>query len=498
MKKSGRLLQMAGFALLMGLASGVYAQPSSTATYLPQIADGGGYSTTITILNVTGSLVAGTLKFFNSDGSPLALQINGQTASQFNVSVPANGSVRLRTSNSGSKVTVGWADVEGPTRLQAFDTYDLRLGNALFATAGILGTAGATRVVVPIEINGNNETAGVAITNPQSASIGVRLRLYDESGNEISNVLDPRLNPIPSEAHVSDFVSGYFKNMSDPFKGSLGIEVIGSGVVGVTGISIKEGLLSAIPVIEAAATSTGTGNTGTVVVERVSTTDSSGNAKSSFAPGDTVKLTIAVNNTTGSDATAPRTYSLTDPQGNVLFNDTATNGTIPAGRWSFAQTTTLSSSAPSGTYTFQGTVTYAGTPSSKSTTFTVAGTTSGTSSQTQAQKLLGTWRLTFTISALAGSQTNIYHLTVIQQDSTGLYYAVDYSPQGHYGAYGFYDDTNKTFALVDSADTGNPQSLIFTFNFTGNDSVSGCLYAFDKGSTNYGACHSMSGVRTAN
>jgi len=497
MRSSIKTLQVAVLVLVAGLAANVYGgQTSSTTTYLPQIADGGGYSTTITILNVSSSPVAGTVKLFNDDGSPKFLQIKGTTGAQFNVTVPANGSVRLTTSDAGSDVTVGWAVVEAATRLQAFATYDFHLGNQLYATAGVLGTTGAARVVVPIELNGNNEITGIAIGNPQSSSIGVRLRLYDESGNEVSSALDARLNPLAPRAHVADLVTAYFKNIGSSFKGSLGIEVIGSGIVSVTGLSIKEGLLSAIPVIELPATTSN--GSGSVVVESVSTTDSSGNAKQSFAPGDSVMLNIALNNTTGSEVMAPRTYYATGPQGYVLINNTASNGTVPAGKHIFASTVTVPASAPSGTYTFQGTITYGGVSSSKSITFTVGNGPSAPSSQTQAQKLLGTWNLTFTISALAGPQTNIYHFTSIVESSSkaGLLYAVDYSP-GHYGAYGYYDDTNNVFVVVDEGNAGNPQSLIFTFAFTGADSVSGCLYAFDKGFTNYGKCNPMNGVRTA-
>src|SRR5467141_2925891 len=119
---------------------------TATTTYLPQIADGGGYTTTFTILNVSGSSVVGTLRLFNQDGSPKVLRMNSGTSSQFTVSVPANGSVRLTTPNSGNLVSVGWATLESTPRLQAVATYDYRIGNSFFATAGILGTTGATRV----------------------------------------------------------------------------------------------------------------------------------------------------------------------------------------------------------------------------------------------------------------------------------------------------------------------------------------------------------------
>src|SRR5262249_17874367 len=53
-------------------AFAVSATPPTVSTgtiYLPQIADGGGYSTTFTFLNTSGSSVTGRLRFFNEDGT---------------------------------------------------------------------------------------------------------------------------------------------------------------------------------------------------------------------------------------------------------------------------------------------------------------------------------------------------------------------------------------------------------------------------------------------
>ena len=182
-------------------------------------------------------------------------------------------------------------------------------------------------------------------------------------------------------------------SIGSSFKGSVAIEVVGSGIVGVTGLSIKEGLLSAIPVIETVSSTggggssaggtsgSGTGGSGTVTVKSVFTSDSTGNPKQSFAPGD-VNFNMVINNTTGQDAAASRTYYVTDPQGHVAVNTTSNTGTIPAGESTRFYTATIPSTAPAGTYTFQGTVTYNGTASTKSTTFTVAAntTTSGSPS----------------------------------------------------------------------------------------------------------------------
>jgi hypothetical protein len=126
---------------LFGIVSPVFAD----TTYFPQVADGGGYSTTFTILNVNPSPANGTLKLFNQDGTSRPLQINGVTGSQFSISIPATGSVRLTTPNAGGTTTSGWALFDSTRRLQAVATLDYRTGASLTSTAGVISTSPATR-----------------------------------------------------------------------------------------------------------------------------------------------------------------------------------------------------------------------------------------------------------------------------------------------------------------------------------------------------------------
>jgi hypothetical protein len=63
--------------------------------YFPQVADGAGWSTTFTLINTNTAAVSGTVRLYNQNGSPRVLALNGVANSQFAVSIPAGGSVRL-------------------------------------------------------------------------------------------------------------------------------------------------------------------------------------------------------------------------------------------------------------------------------------------------------------------------------------------------------------------------------------------------------------------
>src|SRR5690242_5805503 len=76
--------------------------------YVPHLADGGGWKTVFTIVNLSGNPADGTLRFHAEDGSPLALTVNGAApASSISISPPPNGMVVLETSGGSSSTVVG-------------------------------------------------------------------------------------------------------------------------------------------------------------------------------------------------------------------------------------------------------------------------------------------------------------------------------------------------------------------------------------------------------
>jgi murein DD-endopeptidase MepM/ murein hydrolase activator NlpD len=106
-----------------------------------------------------------------------------------------------------------------------------------------------------------------------------------------------------------------------------------------------------------------------VTVTSVWTTDGSGNNKTTFNCGDSIRYYGNVYNNTGSSKTAYFSWSVTGPCGSIASwsgNQTTANGNavwyLPA---------TIPSNACAGTYTYKLSVTYGGSTSYKSINFTV-------------------------------------------------------------------------------------------------------------------------------
>jgi hypothetical protein len=102
-----------------------------------------------------------------------------------------------------------------------------------------------------------SSSTGVAIANANTSAVNVRLRLLGENGSQVASWDDPRLNPLGSRRQIADVIGAIFPEFSGTnFRGALVVETSGnapSNSLAVTGFALKEGLLSAVPVIPVSA-----------------------------------------------------------------------------------------------------------------------------------------------------------------------------------------------------------------------------------------------------
>jgi hypothetical protein len=217
----------------------------ANAIYFPQVAMGGGYSTTITLLNIGTSPISSQVKFFNQNG--------GALASSVPANIPVGGSIRVTLPDSGS-VAAGWAVIDaGVGLVQGVASFDYRINDNLQTTAGVLGIAGGNQFILPVDMNSKADT-GAAIANVGSSiPVVVRLRLLSEDGTIVATSNDTHLNPLGPQMQIASFISQLFPQLSGTsFKGSLAVEAAAgtpANSIVATALVLKEGMLSAIPVI---------------------------------------------------------------------------------------------------------------------------------------------------------------------------------------------------------------------------------------------------------
>jgi hypothetical protein len=224
--------------------------PGYAATvYFPQIANGDGLQTTLTISNPGDNATTGTLRFFTPGGAAWSLSVNSTVDSEFPITLPAHGSARFATSGTGS-IATGWASVESVEVLSGVATFDIRSQDTLMQTLGVLGAPVATRFMVPADYN-SRANVGVALINISgSMTLTVNLSLVDEDGNVIQTSTDLDYQNIPAHGYITKYVDQAFPNIPATFKGNMIGEVSGNGAMAVLGLTQKAGLYSAIPVAD--------------------------------------------------------------------------------------------------------------------------------------------------------------------------------------------------------------------------------------------------------
>jgi hypothetical protein len=235
-----------------------------STVYFPQIAVGGAYSTSITLLNTGTQDAIASLTLTDQSGNPLS--VSGAesdnppvTASTFSFVIPAGGSrmYTFNTSDPGAAVKSGWARVDSSSNmLTGVTTFQTTEENVLTSVAGVLPTQPAHEVTIPIENDaGAGRRTGFALANGGADNINVQIKVLDENGNQMDSISPPQLNPLGPGQQVAKFLDEFLPDLAT-FKGS--VQLVGQGAgdrfesvalqftPGLTGL----GLMTVVPIIQ--------------------------------------------------------------------------------------------------------------------------------------------------------------------------------------------------------------------------------------------------------
>jgi hypothetical protein len=221
---------------------------SVAAAVFPHFADGGGWTTTIMLVNPTDNPISGTLQFANSSGQPsssLSYSIAGRSARQF------------ATSGSGDSVRVGSVSVV-PSQNNATPAgslvFSYRNSGIRMTEAGIPAAAPGVAFRAYVEASDTIQS-GIAITNPSPNAARVRLELTNLSGASIATTA-VTLGPNGQLAQFLSQLPG-FQNLSLPIQGMLRITSASSiAVVGLRSRTNERGdflITTTPPVLESTA-----------------------------------------------------------------------------------------------------------------------------------------------------------------------------------------------------------------------------------------------------
>lgn len=175
---------------------------------LPHLAVGGDYATHITVVEPHGSARQAIVDFFDDNGSPLFVSVNGGVpVSSVTVSLSSYEERVLVVTRSGG-VAVGWVRVAtgAPGKVEATLRFVRLVGGAVADSVGILPSEEVHFWTVTIDQQRANDRVGVAVANNTNGSITITFDLFDGPNRVAGTGTVTRV--IPARGHLSLFATG--------------------------------------------------------------------------------------------------------------------------------------------------------------------------------------------------------------------------------------------------------------------------------------------------
>jgi hypothetical protein len=190
----------------------------------PQIADGGGYQTTLLLMNTSNAVESGIVRFYGNTGTPLLVSMTnaGSADSSFSYSIPPGGLLRLVSDGSPSDVNVGWARLvpdAGTNAPASAATFSFAQSGTTVTETGIPATTGTTHARIYVDKSGGHDT-GLAVANPGNTNLRITAKAYQTDGVTPAGN-GPGTLDLARYGHDARFVGQLIAGLPDGFTGVL-------------------------------------------------------------------------------------------------------------------------------------------------------------------------------------------------------------------------------------------------------------------------------------
>ncbi len=233
-------------ATITGLAS---------AGSMAQLASGGPWTTTITLVN-TGSTAAQTrLNFFGDDGNPATLpwtfpqlaNASGPTlAATLDRTLNPGAQLVLQTTNSTGTAVAGWAQLlsnGAAGSISGYAVFSAAIGSSVQDAVAPLETRTASTYVLAFD-NTNGNGVGVALANLTTQPLAATMTLRDDTG---ATLLSDKIT-LPTTGHTSFVLTDRYGAFISNKRGTVSIATPSPGQISVIGIRANAtGAFSDIP-----------------------------------------------------------------------------------------------------------------------------------------------------------------------------------------------------------------------------------------------------------
>ncbi len=191
----------------------------------PQFADGGGYTTSLILMNTSESIETGVLQIVDSTGAPFIVnQVGGVSGSLFNYSIPPGGIFHFQTDGSPAETRAGWVKLmpdPGTATPTGSGVFGYNPGNILVSESGIPSAVATTHARVYVDLSGRHNT-GLAIVNLVDSNASLIVNAYQKDGVTAAGTSHGPLS-LPANGHTAAFADQFISGLPEGFTGMLDI-----------------------------------------------------------------------------------------------------------------------------------------------------------------------------------------------------------------------------------------------------------------------------------
>jgi hypothetical protein len=215
-----------GEALLTTTPTADLTMPlNSDDAYFPQFVDGGGYTTSIVLLNTSSSLETGSFAILDDNGDPLLVnQVGGTADSSFNYSIPPGGVYRFQTDGSPVSAKIGWVRLTpdaGTSTPVGSGVFGYNPGSILVTESGIPAALATTHARIFVDLSATYNT-GLAIANVVDAAANITINAFQTDGTTAVGTSQGPLQ-LSAYGHDAKFADQFISGLPDGFTGVLDI-----------------------------------------------------------------------------------------------------------------------------------------------------------------------------------------------------------------------------------------------------------------------------------
>ena len=214
-----------GDCLMTAMPTADLSRPEPVdAVSFPQVVDGGGYQTTLILMNTSNAIETGIIRFHATRGTAMAVRLadGGALDHQFSYSIHPGGFFRLVTDGSPPEVNAGWARLipdPGTATPVGSGVYGLTQGGVFDTETGVPAAAPTTHARIYVDKSGRHDT-GLAVANPGNSSLRITATAYHSDGSTPAGSA-PETVDLPAFGHDAKFVWQIIDGLPEDFTGVL-------------------------------------------------------------------------------------------------------------------------------------------------------------------------------------------------------------------------------------------------------------------------------------